>query len=132
MKFFTLSLCLFITHIHLAQEREYMVTKNKDTIYGSIKRSFNLFDKENIGFKIEDATEKKTNMESSVEKTSKLYNGAAGVRYIVTMYGTWYLKRIVEGDIEVLDMLRPPRYYVCKNGSELEFIDMGVPFARKK
>ena len=132
MKFFTLSLCLFITHIHLAQEREYMVTKNKDTIYGSIKRSFNLFDKENIGFKIEDATGKKTKIEISEVKSLKLFNGADGDSYIVTIYDTWYLKRIVEGEIEVFEMLSTPLFYVSKNGSELEFIDMGMPFARKK
>ncbi|MFV0573549.1 MAG: hypothetical protein ACK5M1_14165 [Xanthomarina gelatinilytica] len=131
MRSFTLSLCLFITHIHLAQEREYMVTKNKDTIYGSIKRSFNLFDKD-IVFKLEDATGKKTRIDVNEIKCLRLFDGVDGNSYIVTIYDTWFLKRIVEGEIEVFEMLSTPLFYVSKNGSELEFIDMGMPFARKK
>ncbi|GAA4311910.1 hypothetical protein GCM10023115_32230 [Pontixanthobacter gangjinensis] len=108
-----------------AQEKEYLITKNNDTVYGKIIRSPKLLDPTKIRLKIEDENGDKEIIDPASVKQVRSFRGVYGDCIIKPVYGQWFAKRIIKGKIEVYEMLDEVIFYTSKNGSELEFKDFG-------
>lgn len=133
MKFYIiLSLILFSFTTAKSQEKEYLVTINNDTIYGKIIRGTNYLNPSKIIFKIKDEKGKKRKINPSKVKTIRSIKGVDGDCYIKTIYGDWFIKKIIDGRIQVYQLIDGVVFYVSKDNSEIVSTDIGWFFSGKK
>lgn len=123
---------LFIVSKNIAQEREYIVTIDNDTIYGKVTRRTNLLDPSKIKFKVKDEKGNKSVFKPSDAKSIRSIKGIDGNCFIVTIYDHWFLKRIINGRIKVYNLIDGTLFFVSKNDSEIKSTDIGGIFTRKK
>ena len=129
---FVLSVFLLSFHYGVAQEKEYIVTNSNDTIYGTVKRKFDLLDRPGVDYIFRDEQGKKTQVDPAEIRLIRSLDGVDGNSYIATAYGRWFAKRIIEGRIEVYQTVDSTVFYLSKDGSDLEFKDFGGFGSRKK
>jgi hypothetical protein len=123
---------LFTSTLNNAQEREYVVTNNNDTIYGKVTRSSSLINPSKIKFKIKDDKGQKNIFKPSEIKLVRSIKGIDGNSIIVTIYDRWFLKRIINGKIKVYLLLDGALFFVSKNNFKIKSTDIGGFFSRKK
>lgn len=128
---FALTFFLVSFSFGFAQEKEYIVTNSNDTIYGTLKRKFDLLDRPGVNYIFRDEQEKKRQLDPAEIKLIRSLDGVDGNSYIATAYGRWYAKRIIEGRIEVYQTVDSTIFYVSKDGSDLEFKNFGGFGSRK-
>ena len=114
-----------------AQEKEYIVTNSNDTIYGTLKRKFDLLDRPGVKYILRDEQGKKRQLDPAEVRILRSLDGADGNSYIATAYGRWYAKRIIEGRIDLYQTVDGNIFYVSKDGSDLEFKNFGGFGSRK-
>lgn len=114
-----------------AQEREYIVTNSHDTIYGSLKRKFDLLDRPGVDYILRDEQGNKIKVDPAETRLLRSLDGVDGDCFIATAYGRWFAKRIIEGKIDVFQTVDSTIFYVSKDGSELEFKNFGGFASRK-
>jgi len=123
---------LFISSKNIAQEIEYVVTIDNDTIYGKVTRRINILDPSKIKFKVKDDNGKRTVFKPSEVKAIRSIKGVDGNCFIVTIYDHWFLKRIINGRIKVYQLIDGAILFVSKNNSDIKSTDIGDFFSRKK
>lgn len=128
----TLSLILFTIAYSNAQEKEYVVRKTNDTIYGKLTRESNILNPSIIYFKIKDELGNKHLLKPSEVKTIRSLNGVDGNCIIKTVYDKFFIKKIVAGRIEVFQMLDNAIFYISKDNIEIKSVDFGGFESRKK
>ncbi|MDG1730492.1 MAG: hypothetical protein P8K68_13150 [Algibacter sp.] len=123
---------LFLPFFFFSQEKEYIVTNNNDTIYGKVIRRTNYLNTRKVIFKIKDENGKKTRIDPSEVKTIRSIKGLDGNCYITTIYGKWFLKKIIDGRIKVYQLIDGVIIFVSKDNSEIVSTDVGWFFSGKK
>lgn len=114
-----------------AQESEFLITKNNDSIFGEIRRNTTFFNPTRVRFKIKDEKGDKKLIDPAEIKQIRSFNGLYGDCIIKPVHDEWYAKRIIDGKIEVYMMLDEVIFYTSKNNSDLEFKDFGGFNSRK-
>lgn len=133
VKFYSiLSLILFLSTNTSAQEKEYIVRNNNDTIYGKVKRGTNHLNPSKIIFKIKDEQGKKRLIKPNEVKIIRSLNGVDGDCVIKTIHDKFFIKKIIDGRIEVFQWIDNPIFYTSKDGGELKLADFGGFGSRKK
>ena len=128
---FVLTFFLLSFSFGFAQEKEYIVTNSNDTIYGTLKRKFDLLDRPGVKYILRDEQGKKRQLDPAEVRILRSLDGADGNSYIATAYGRWYAKRIIEGRIDLYQTVDGNIFYVSKDGSDLEFKNFGGFGSRK-
>ncbi len=131
LRIFTAFLFLIITK-NIAQEKEYLVTNSNDTIYGKISRGINYLNTSEVRFKIRDAKGDKSLINPGEVKIIRSLHGVDGDCFIATIYKLWFLKRIIQGKINVYQLVDGVLFFTSKEGSEIKSTDFGGLNSRKK
>jgi len=116
---------LFTALKGLAQEEEYFVTNSNDTIFGKISRSTNLLNTAEVRFKIKDSNGNKSRIDPANIKFIKSLDGVDGDCIIATVYDRWYIKRIIDGRINVYQLVDGIIFYTSKGDSDITSTDFG-------
>ncbi|MBT8245890.1 MAG: hypothetical protein HKP48_00220 [Winogradskyella sp.] len=132
MKKAILFLNLLIFTISIAQEREYVITKKKDTIYGKVTRATSLLNAPKVKFKIKDLNGHKIILKPADVETIKSLKGVDGKSIIRTVYDDWYVKQIIDGRIKVYQLLDGVIFYMSKDSSKIRLNDFGGFNSRKE
>ncbi len=122
---------LLIAHTHSAQEREYFVTKNNDTVYGEISRGFNLIKPNPVQYFLKDEQGNKIAINPATVKLIRSLDGVDGDSFIAPVYDRAFAKRIIDGRIQLYLSVDAAVFYTSKNGSTIQYAEMGG-FSRKK
>jgi len=125
-------LFFLITTKNIAQEREYIVTNDNDTIYGKVIRGTNYLNPSIVKFKIKDEEGNKSLINPAEVKIIRSIKGVDGDCLIVTIYDIWYLKEIIDGKIKVYQLIDGILFFTSKNESDIESVDFGGFYSRKK
>jgi len=120
-----IALLFFTTLKSIAQEKEYFITNDNDTIYGEISRSINILNTAEVRFKIEDEYGNKSLINPSEIKLIKSIDGVDGDCVIATIYDQWFLKRIINGKIKVYQLVDGILFFTSKDNSEITSTDFG-------
>lgn len=123
---------LLISFKSVSQEQEYIVNNSNDTIYGKIIRGTNWLDTSDVIFKFKGNNGKKKLIDPSDIKTIRSLKGTDGDCFIITIYDKWYLKNIIDGRIQVYQLVDGVIFYVSKDDSEIMSTDIGWPLSREK
>jgi hypothetical protein len=129
---FLIIIALFVSFKSVAQEKEYIVTNDNDTIYGKVTRGTNWLNTSEVIYKIKDSEGKKTRINPSEVRMIRSLKGADGDCFIVTIYDKWFLKKIMAGRINVFQLVDGVILYVSKDGSDITSTDIGWFFSSKK
>ncbi|MDX1545329.1 MAG: hypothetical protein R3214_15455 [Christiangramia sp.] len=125
-------LLLSIINKNIAQEREYIVTRENDTVYGKITRGINYFNTAEVKYNIRDEKGDKSSIDPGEIAMIRSYDGVDGDCVIVPVYDRWYIKRIIDGEIKVYQLVDGIPFFISKNGSELKSVDFGGLNSRKE
>lgn len=109
----------------IAQENEYIVTITNDTIYGKITRTLNILIKPEVNYKIRDANGNNKLINPAEIKLIRSIDVVDGDCFITTIYNEFYIKRIINGKIQVYQLVDGVLFFTSKDGSEISFTDFG-------
>ena len=126
-----LFLLLFTTN-NFAQEKEYIVSNENDTIYGKVKRSTDPIFPGRTCFKIKTEDGQKVKVKPSEFKYVSTIDGLDGESFFVSWADKFFLKRIIDGKIKVYLDLQISMYFTSKEGSSISLTDFGGIVSRKK
>lgn len=134
MKTFSIFTCFFLltANVSLAQEREYIVTNNNDTIYGELTRGTNFLNPSEVRFNFRDEQGNKNSISPAGVKAIRSLNGVDGDCFIATVYDRWFIKRIIDGRIKVYRLIDGALFYTSKNDSVIHYTEFGGFSSRKK
>jgi hypothetical protein len=116
---------LFSSLNSLAQVKEYLVTNSNDTIFGKISRSTNLLNTAEVRFKIKDSNGNKSLLDPGDVKFIRSLDGVDGDCIIATVYDRWYIKRLINGRINVYQLVDGIIFYTSKDDSDITSTDFG-------
>lgn len=125
MKTIILLFNLFFFTVCIAQEKEYAVTKEGDTLYGKITRANSFFNPSKVRFKIKDENGNKRLLYPNEVETIKSLKGVDGQCIIKTVYNKWFVKMIIDGKIKVYQLIDGVIFYTSKYNSEIKLNDFG-------
>lgn len=125
MKIVLIFLSILILTVSTAQEKEYVITKNGDTIYGKITRATSLLNPSKVNFKIKDSDGNKKILNPKDIETIKSFKGVDGEFIIKTIYDKWYIKLIIDGKIKVYQLVDGVIFYTSKDNLEIKLTDFG-------
>ncbi|AXO79206.1 hypothetical protein DZC78_02010 [Olleya aquimaris] len=125
LKAIILPFFLFLITLCIAQEKEYVVTKDGDTIYGKITRASSFLNPSKVRFKIKDTNGNKKLLNPKEVETIKSLKGVDGQCIIKTVYGKWFVKMIIDGKIKVYQLIDGVIFYTSKDNSEIRLTDFG-------
>ena len=134
MKTFSIFIVLsfFIINKNIAQEREYIITNDNDTLYGKVTRGTNFFNPSEVRFDIKDEKGNKSSVKPGEVTLIRSIDGVDGDCYIATIYDMWFLKRIIDGKIKVYQLIDGALFFTSKNNSQIESTEFGGFYSRKK
>ncbi len=115
-----------------AQEREYIVTKSKDTIYGSVTRGTKIFNPAEVKLKFKDEAGNESVIDPAEVKTIRSLNGVDGDSFISTIHDQWFVKRIVDGRIKIYKFMDVALLFISKDDSEITSAEFGGFSPRSK
>jgi len=115
-----------------AQEREYIVTKSKDTIYGSVTRGTRILNPAEVQLKFKDEAGNKSIIAPAEVKTIRSLNGVDGDSFIYTIHDQWFVKRIIDGRIKVYKFMDVALLFISKDDSEITSAEFGGFSPRSK
>lgn len=121
-----------IIHDNSAQEREYIVTNNNDTIYGKVSRRIQIWTTSETKFILKDENGNKSSVNPAEVKIIRSFNGVDGDSFIATAYDQWFAKRIIDGRIKVYLSLDTALFYTSKDNSGLRYTEFGGFTSKKK
>jgi len=116
---------LLTLSVSFAQESEYAIIKNGDTLYGEVTRATRFTNPSKIRFKIKDSLETKTVLQPNEVETIRSLEGVDGNCLIKTVYDQWFVKKVIDGRIEVYQLVEGVIYYTSKDHSEIKLNDFG-------
>ncbi|WP_027137983.1 hypothetical protein [Gaetbulibacter saemankumensis] len=119
-----------------AQEKEYIVTFENDTIYGNVKRKMD-YGYARYNFKFKEKKQKKRIIKPSEVKFFQTIDGFDGKGFFESINKTYFLQRIITGKINLYISVgnlqgQAPSYYFSKDGSEINSSSIGYTFSRGK
>lgn len=133
MRFYSILILIQLSFADVrAQEKEYIVTKEDDTIYGTIIRGTNYLNPSKVVYKILDEHGKKHLINPSEVKTIRSINGVDGNCVIKTIYDKYFIKEIIDGRIKVFQSIESVIFYLSKDDEEIMLADFGGFGSRKK
>ncbi|WP_299765654.1 hypothetical protein [uncultured Dokdonia sp.] len=133
MKYHIILLLIILSYRGVySQEKEYLVTNDNDTIYGKIIRGTNYLNPSKTIFKIKDKEGKKHLINPAEVKVLRSLKGVDGDCIIRTVYGTFFIKKIIHGRINVFQMIDNVFYYTSKDNEKIKAADFGGFGSRKK
>ena len=122
---------LSIVHSLSAQEKEYFVTKNNDTVYGEISRGINFIKPHPVQYFLKDEQGTKIAINPAAVKLIRSLDGVDGDSFLAPFYDRGFAKRIIDGKIQLYVSVDAAVFYTSKNGSAIHYVEMGG-FSRKK
>ncbi|RZN82893.1 MAG: hypothetical protein EVB11_06890 [Winogradskyella sp.] len=125
MKQTILFFTLLILAVSTAQEKEYVVTKKGDTIYGKVTRATGFLNPSKVKFKIKDINGDKKVLNPKNVETIKSLKGIDGKSIIKTVYDDWYVKLIIDGKIKVYQLVDGIIFFISKDNSKIKSNDFG-------
>lgn len=130
--YFSLLFILCFIAKNIAQEKEFIVTNDNDTIYGKVVRGTNFLNPSKVVFRIKDEQGHKTRIDPKEVKTIRSIKGVDGNCIIKTIYDVWFAKRIIDGRIEVFQLIDGVMFFTSKGGGNIKRADFGGFGSRKK
>lgn len=133
MRFYSILILIQLSFAYVkAQEKEYIVTTENDTIYGKIIRATKHLNPSKVVYKIKDEQGKKYLINPSEVKTIRSINGVDGNCVIKTIYDKFFIKEIIDGRIKVFQSIESVIFYLSKDEEEIMLADFGGFGSRKK
>lgn len=132
MKIIILLFHMLLISVCISQEKEYVVIKEGDTLFGKITRATNSLNPSKICYKIKDLNGDKKLLYPSEVETIKSLNGVDGECIIKTVYGEWFVKMILDGKIKVYQQVDGVIFFTSKDNSEIKLTDFGGFNSREK
>tara|TARA_R110000868_G_scaffold27279_2_gene103869 strand:- start:9 stop:551 length:543 start_codon:yes stop_codon:yes gene_type:complete len=119
-----------------AQEKEYIVTFENDTIYGNVKRKMDYGYARN-NFKFKEKKQKKRVIKPDEIKFFQTIDGFDGNGFFESINKTYFLQRIINGRIKLYISVgnlqgEAPSYYFSKDNSIINSSSIGDTFSREK
>ncbi len=119
-------------NVFLKKENIYIVTKNDDTIYGKLIRVKDFVDPRKIIYKIRDSNGEKTIVNPAEIKLMRSLKGVDGDCTITTIYDEFFIKKIVDGRINVFQLIDSAIFFKSKDSREIKEASFGGFESRKK
>ncbi|UOY05511.1 hypothetical protein L0P88_16340 [Muricauda sp. SCSIO 64092] len=118
--------------VSIGQEKEYVVTKGGDTLYGIVSRATKFLNPSKVIFKIKILEGDKKLLDPSEIKTIRSFKGVDGDCTIKTAYDKWFVKMIIDGRIKVYQLIDGVIFFTSKDNSEIVLTDFGGFNSRKE
>ncbi|WP_418509350.1 hypothetical protein [Corallibacter sp.] len=125
-------LMFFCGYYAVSQNREYVVTKNNDTIYGKLMRTSSIINPSKIGYVIKDMNGEKHDLHPKDVKLLRSLKGVDGDCVILPYNDDFFIKEIISGRICVYQHIDNVIYLVSKDGGKITYIDSGLFWSPKK
>ncbi|MEO2060267.1 MAG: hypothetical protein ABGW76_09325 [Mesonia sp.] len=113
-------------------KNEYAILKNGDTIFGKVKRRTHWYNTSKINFIVKQENGEKLFLTPKNTTLIRSLNGVDGDCIIKPVYENCFSKREINGRIEVFMDLSTSIFYLSKNNSRLEYVEIGGFFTRKE
>ena len=136
-KYFAFVILAMICVNCIAQNKEYIVTFDNDTIYGKVKRKVDYGTTyAEYNFKFKDSNKKNSVIKPNEVRLFHTIDGQDGDAYFVSRDKHFFLERVFDGKIKFYKsvgeaMGDSPTYYYIKDNSILRSTKVGTTFARK-
>ena len=119
-----------------AQDQEYIITFDNDTIYGKVGRKID-YGYARYNFKFKDKKRNRRVIKPDEVSEFHTVDGFEGNAYFESIEQKYFLKRIINGRIKLYLSVgdlnhETVTYYLSKNDSRVTIIDIGKMFSRKK